>query len=116
MSSPSHGLDLFQLLDIASGSLVADDECSDCRLLPITGRVYVSHAYQTRQSQYLRQKLEEPRHLSLVIQASVEKGRQALAKRVGSGLFDDFTSSAAAPLARDTLLGSKTGFGCCIYP
>jgi hypothetical protein len=101
--SASHGLDLFQLLDIASSSLAADHDCDDC------GSLCTAHPSPAAGSPSCTP------NSTAVISTSNHSGlrgkRQAgsgQASELGRSLFGGFTSAAPAPPPTGNILfGSK---------
>jgi hypothetical protein len=136
--SASHGPDLFQLLDIASSSLVADHDCDDCGSLctahpsPAGSPLELSRPPTALAEAHLRMAATDQQitdrpvpaagspsctpNLTAAISTSKRSGlcgkRQAgsgQASELGRSLFGGFTSAAPAPpLTGSTLFGGFT--------
>ena len=109
--SSRHGPDLFQLLDIASSNLVADNDSDDCRPL------YAAHPSPARSTSYTPNSIaatyaSKQRATSTFLFGSLGllgKGPASSSQvsRFRSNVFGSFPSTTPAPPTRDTLFSSK---------
>jgi hypothetical protein len=109
--SSSHGPDLFQLLDIASSNLVADNDSDNCRLLyaayplPAGATLYIPNSIAAI---YIS-KLRATSTFLFSSSGLLGKGPASSGQvsRLGSTVFGGFPSAIPAPPTGDTLFSSK---------
>lgn len=107
-ASASHGPDLFQLLDIASNSLVANHDCDDCGPL-VHPSPAASTLYTPNSTAVISAFSPGATSTSLFGSSGLRGKRQAgsgQASGLGSNLFGGFSSAAPTP-PTGTLFGSK---------